>query len=290
MKLAKISYAPTTESSDCHWNLILESRNDVLNYFEYESAKHSRAAMDFWFLALKRENQNDGHANIDRLSHFIGGDSNSGYRAAALHILQTRLLGDDNGLTIQKYCFETDKLISNKFSFMISLINNGPIKVNMVGGYSRYDNNYFEFESIDCDQSKMIQYLSGKNFLDNGIVDIKNKTLVIENDNKIEDKVLKFLTKKKLESDYYLMNNFRDVLADKKTFEKTILNAINNGLENLVVMTTLTDKSQFEDYRGVFESILKTKPNKTVIFYLIRNGFQDKIKTKLNNFPIKLIN
>ena len=272
MKLAKIKYKHT-EKSNGYWNLILESRLDVLDYIKITENQFSHDAIDFWF--------NYKNSDIEQInSHLVLGNPNK--NLANLYIETS----NKDEIKLADYCNHMDSIYDNKINNMFDML---PIRVNNLGGYSTFDSFYEIIDEFSCDIKQ------AKEYINNGLIDesdktlsIDNKNLVIENDRFISADLVSILKANNCNTDYQLLNDFKYNLSFYSNNEiYHIFNkGIQNGLLNIFLETSLYDLDQFNKFKNMFELLMIENKNFTLNVHILKSNKFADIKTKVKNINI----
>ena len=285
MKFAKIKYAKLKEpeNNDGSWSLVLESKQDVINYFNLISNKISKDSFEFW---IKAKKGNDP-TTLTYISHQRL-PNNLTHEIAYQYILSK--VEQNNEITFFDYCNNMSSVYAQKYKNMLSIINdNNPVIINEAGGYCPLDDFFKSTEEICSPDIKTIKsYLSGEHKIFNEKnISINENTIVIENDSIISIELLTLIQCLNV-NNYYILNEFelKTLGYNKNDYFKMFDNAINNGLKEIILETTLIKKTQFENLKSIVESVLIKNPEKKLKVHILRNGFDHQIKTTVKNIEV----
>ena len=280
MKLANIKYSNLTKNNDVSWSLVLESKQDVIKYFNLISNKISKDSFEFWIKAKKGNNPTLTYISHQKLPN------NLTHQIAYQYILSK--VAKNNEITFLDYCKNINSVYIQKYKNMVSIIGDGnPVIVNENGGYCPLDDFFKSIEEISNPDLKTIKsYLSG-DYLNKKILSISENIIVIENDSIISIELLNLIQSLGIKN-YYVLNNFelKTFNYNKNDYFKMFENAINNGLKEIFLETTLIKKTQFENLKSIIESVLIKNSEKNLKVHILRNEFDYQIKTNVKNIEI----
>lgn len=277
MRLAKIIYANPNMKSEGDWNILLDTKEDVICYFELIKGQHSDDVIDFWFQAKDAEKN-----PMISYGHYTSGN---GTKEIAHMFISS--IKEGESVSISEYCNHMDAMLVQKFHRLLNIIDiYGSAKVNMVGGYSQFDDFYKIIEEMDATPIMVSKYLQGdEDFISKETININCKRLIIENDSFISGELTTFL------KSYGWNNGETQILSDFKLktrgynqhdFIDMFSKAIYNGLETIIVETTMLDSNQFKNMQKIIEYVVSITNSKLNIFILKVGEFDDIISNNEN--------
>lgn len=282
MKFAKIKNAKLKNSEGILF-LILESKQDVIDYFNFFSNKISEDSLDFWIKAKKGNNQTLTYISHQRVPNNLTHE-------IAYRYIESKTT-KNNEVTFFDYCRHINSLYIEKYKNMLTIINdNNSIIVNELGGYCPFDDFFISIEEIfNPDIETIKSFLLGKLKIASNeeILLINDETIVIENDSFISMNLLTLIQSFGIKN-YYILNDFetKTLGYNKKDFYHMFNNALKNGLKEIFLETTLIKKNQFKILKSIVESVLIKNPKKKLKVHILRNGFNHNIKSKVKNIEI----
>lgn len=295
MKLAYIEYKDIPKKSSIDkkdtLNLILESTNDVIKYFEWTATSNGKKLIDCWDNIVE---------NVNR-----GFESNSHLPYDPIYIL-AGLLARKNMAT-RKYSLidlakDYDNININKMKTMLKWITDGiDVRVSHLGGISPMTIFRIEKE-IASTEEKIKQYLISGTINDDGFPDVNTKysTLIIENDESISKRLkgylksIGLLKESPYKKNYSILNQFKTktiFLSDEKKFE-FIESIILKGINHIIIETTLIDKKQFIGFKKIIEKVMVKHEDRVLDVTLILNNLEsntDMLDTAIENININII-
>ena len=279
MRLVKLTYSWNSDNKG-HWNLLLENKQDIIDYFELSSKKFSKDIVNFWFKAKETP-------TLSRLGHEVIPTNPA--HSLAYHYISSVVNGTKNEvLTVQDYYQEMNKIQLRKLQNMLSIIDAGNIvRVNAIEGYSPFDETFKILEETELTFLQLISYLNGEHdFLNKSIFEINSDILIIENETIISFELLNLIKQLGINK-YQLLKDFETVTFgySEKDFIGMFSQGIENGLHTIILETTLIKRKQFNQLKSLIENLMKTKfQNKNLTVRILRNGFNKVITTEIKNY------
>lgn len=282
MKLALISYANL--KGDKHWNLILETAEDVQIYFDASSKLGIQQFIDIW--TELKGGQTWPHYFNERIHQA------SVKGALTMVSMKAEQAGE---CSLVDACEINDKLLFNKLRSMRKMIENGEqIRVSSKGGYSGFDEMYQTHEEMECTEKQMREYLLAKDGMKFDLA-ISRNIIIIENESMVSD-VLDRKIRNELKihySDYEPVLNFK-YRTDNWTaaeFYKLFDDAVKNGLHTIIVETSINDKQQFESMAELLKKVMGNNPNKSLEVKILTSSglLQNYVKDLPQNLTLTLL-
>jgi hypothetical protein len=278
MKFALISFAAPLKG-DKHWNLILETVEDVKTYFEASSAI---SASQFWDLWCSMKKGTDVGHSFNARRH-----QNSVYGAGIALQMQAEKEGE---VSLVEACEIHDRLLYRKLQSMLNIILSGSaIRLHSKGGYSHFDDFFQTHEELECDEKQMREYLASE---DNAkfTLSFSKSMVIIENQSMISDELYRKLHSP---SDWRAYDNYEKVLNFKYRTENwtaaefiTLFNdAIQNGLHTIIAETTLYDTEQFAKLTQILKRVMTDNPSKTLEAKLLIQGDVTLLEKYTSDLP-----
>lgn len=283
MRLALLTHAKPLKQDLGHWSLVLDSKQNVLIYFNLVKKKHSKSTIDFWFSAKKNEQREYPIT----LSHYV----EWGNTTQTLASVYLSALVEGEEVTFADYCKHMDSMLATKMHTMLNIIDShGHVSVNPAGGYSPLDDFYEILEEKNADKINAIKYLNGdESFVDKEPIKIGGRVLVIENDTTISGALMVLLKHYRVNDSYFFLNDFeiRTHGYSKESYFELFSNAISQGLEMIFIETTMLKLKQFQGMKQIIEAVMKMHFNKSLMVHILKNGEFEDINTDCKNIRIE---
>lgn len=277
MLFAKIRYIEekfnkSIDEENDFYHLILETSEDVDEYFEAYLPIHSDRAVNIW----------KSQATSWRpFSHMPRTPEHTMAWTAAEKIASD---GDTKTMKITMPLFldQMDRWQAQKYSTMKRMIREGSkIRMNAAGGYSTLTNTFrLTDDHIEYTGIKQLKsWLAGNNLTDHcNYPIIKTSKLILENDMELPRELYNWL-EEKWGSGWNWSGN-KDVTVIKEFYLKTRdLNykewfnffdtAIKNGLTEIYTYTTLRDEEQVNQVKRMLNKVMKTHPDKKLEVHIL---------------------
>lgn len=279
MKFAKLTH--THHPDEGHWNLILESKEDIHNYFEHEV---KRSGLAFWEMWKKAKDYND-------ISHFIPRSpaitAGTGYSIL--------MLSKEREISLVEACGIQDKFLIGKYLNMIKMIDAGySIRTSASGGYCPMDTFFTVLDERPCSPTELTEYLL------NPSVDLEKKDLnlsfdkhciVLENQNVLSDEMYSRITQW---GSAQIITHFKDRIQNY-TFEE-IYKLFDDWIKKqysayLLAETTMIDIEQFMNLKKVLEKVMENNYGRTLYINLLIHDIEkrEQISTNVENIKIKFL-
>lgn len=280
MKLALISYAKL--KGEKHWNLILESVEDVQTYFDASSSVGASQFLDVW------QEMKKGHDSSHTVNQRVHQSSVVG---AAMTIA---IRATEKPVTLVDACAIHDKLLYAKFMNMLKFITvlGQKIRVNSKGGYSAFDDMFQTHEELEIDEKQMREFLIASDDFKCKL-SLSKPIIVLENDSIISDELHKKIEYNGLGLNYNdwepIMNfKFRTENWTFEDFFELFDKAVKNGLHTIIAETTLYQEEQFGRMTKILKKVMQNNPGKTLSVKLLLSAGGD-LAQYTNNLPSNLI-
>lgn len=254
MKMVLIEYA-TLKNDEPHWNLCLETTEDVEIYTQIS---HKLSALHFWEVwgSLKK-----GHNIAHATTH---GKTPSTTFVAAMEVVKK---AEEGEISLIEACNIHDKVVIDKSINLLKLINEGhKIKVTTLGGYCQLDEYFNIIAEEIINENQLKNYLtSGQKPKFDLVID--SECVVIENQISISEEVYRLVKN----NTYEVICNFkyRTEGWTRNDFYSLFAKAIDNKLKVIVAETSLYDKKQFQLLASVLIELMDNKQHKELLVKIL---------------------
>jgi hypothetical protein len=248
MKLALISYAKL--KGDKYWNLILETQDDVQEYFEASFQLGAKQFLDVW-VALK---------GGQTWPHYVDQRIHQASVSGAMKMISMK--AEETGeCSLVEACEINDKLLLSRLKSMINLVSNGEkIRVSSKGGYSIFDDFYQTHQEVECSEKQMREYLMSKD----GIkfeLEFSSPIIIIENESIISDQLYRKIESiKGFETIFDFKYRTENWTAEE--FYKLFNDAVKKGLHTIIAETSINDEKQFESLAELLKKVMMNNSEK----------------------------
>lgn len=281
MKLSLISYAQF-ETKEKHWNLILESVQDVQQYFEASSSLSAHQFIDVW------EKMKGKNGFQQTWPHFFDQRTHQGSIAGAL-VSITMKAEQQGKVSLVEACEIHDKLLYVKLQNMLKIVIQGKsIRVASKGGYSIFDEFYQTHEQADCSEKDMREFLMSYDSVKMSLF-FKRPIVVIENESVLSDRMSKHFRYIDNQTHHFVYNfKYRTENWTYEEFFKLFDEAVKNGTHTIMAETSLYDIKQFGALAKVAKNVMTANPTSKLTIKLLINGDVKDLTPYIAHLPDNL--
>ncbi len=236
--------------------LILENSDDVLKFSEPYVQITAQKNIDAWF---GFRSQNYRTKFNDYLVH-------EGINVAPeTTLLAMRLMVKETDTSIIELCEMSDKIIYDKINLLHRSLELGKyVRVNSKGGLCPINtlDDLDSFEELEND-SEIVNFIQYRTFKNKEALEIKESSVIIENDKRIDESFIKELKKYEIEK-FSSLTEFktRTLLFKDKDYLELFQKGIENGLRNICFETTGQDQHSLIKMNILLKTLLKMNADK----------------------------
>lgn len=243
MKFVRITHTFTPDEAG-HWNLCIETPEDLMVYKEIDGNRNALSAWGFWGRAKRAAKK-----GYD-VFHTSQGD----YGINRLMAHRLHYAGKDT--TLFDYCSQVDEILIGKYHNMMRMLIDGEhVRTVWQGGYSPMSSFVIK-EEATCDSASLALYLSTGRIDES--VEINKGIVVFENSDVLSDNLIEFCYRKYGWRGVQRICNLRAHTMGWgfKDYYEFFRKGFENGLHTIILETTMQDEQQFSSIRSVVRKVM----------------------------------